>query len=66
MAHAATGKIVDIGYEGDRSLYRVAIENGPVMLVAQMNTARAQERAHRRGDAVWLGWSDDAGQPLEE
>src|SRR5690349_17670371 len=29
MAHAATGKIVDIGYEGDRSLYRVAIENGP-------------------------------------
>jgi ABC-type Fe3+/spermidine/putrescine transport system ATPase subunit len=66
MAHAATGKIVDIGYEGDRSLYRVAIENGPVMLVAQMNTARARETVLRRGDTVWLGWSDDAGQALEE
>jgi len=64
-AHAATGKIVDIAYEGDRSLYRVAIGNGPVMLVAQMNTERVRE-SHRRGDAVWLGWSDDAGQPLEE
>ena len=65
-AHAATGTVVDVSYEGDRSLYRVAIENGPVMLVSQMNTARAKETAHRRGDAVWLGWSDDAGQELEE
>jgi putrescine transport system ATP-binding protein len=65
-AHAATGKVVDIAYEGDRSLYRVAIENGPVMLVATMNIARAHGSAHRRGDTVWLGWSDDAGQVLEE
>jgi ABC-type Fe3+/spermidine/putrescine transport system ATPase subunit len=65
-AHAATGKVVDIAYEGDRSLYRVAIEHGPVMLVAQMNIARVRESSHRRGDTVWLGWSDDAGQVLEE
>jgi ABC-type Fe3+/spermidine/putrescine transport system ATPase subunit len=65
-AHAATGRIVDIAYEGDRSLYRVAIENGPIMLVAQMNTARVREGAHRRGDTVWLGWNDDAGQVLDE
>ena len=61
-AHAATGKIVDIAYEGDRSLYRVAIDNGPVMLVAQMNTARVREGGHHRGDTVWLGWSADAGR----
>jgi ABC-type Fe3+/spermidine/putrescine transport system ATPase subunit len=65
-AHAATGQVVDIAYEGDRSLYRVAIENGPVMLVAMMNVARAHGSAHRRGDTVWLGWSDDAGQALDE
>jgi putrescine transport system ATP-binding protein len=66
MAHVASGKVIDIAYEGDRSLYRVSIENGPVMLVAQMNIARARESAHRRGDTVWLGWSDDACQALEE
>jgi putrescine transport system ATP-binding protein len=65
-AHAATGKVVDIAYEGDRSLYRVAIDNGPLMLVAQMNTGRSRETGHRRGDTVWLGWSDDAGQVLDE
>jgi ABC-type Fe3+/spermidine/putrescine transport system ATPase subunit len=65
-AHAAAGKVVDIAYEGDRSLYRVAIENGPIMLVATMNVARAHGSAHRRGDTVWLGWSDDAGQVLDE
>ncbi len=65
-AHAATGRVVDIAYEGDRSLYRVAIDNGPVMLVATMNVARADANAHRRGDTVWLGWSDDAGQALDE
>jgi ABC-type Fe3+/spermidine/putrescine transport system ATPase subunit len=65
-AHAATGQVVDIAYEGDRSLYRVAIENGPVMLVATMNIARTHGTAHRRGDTVWLGWSDDAGQALDE
>ncbi|MBS0526935.1 MAG: ABC transporter ATP-binding protein [Proteobacteria bacterium] len=65
-AHVATGQVIDIAYEGDRSLYRVAIENGPVMLVAAMNVARAHGSAHRRGDTVWLGWSDDAGQVLDE
>src|SRR6187397_508809 len=49
-AHAATGKVVDIAYEGDRSLFRVAIENGPVMLVSTMNVARNREGAWRRGD----------------
>ena len=65
-AHAATGQVVDIAYEGDRSPHRVAIENGPVMLVATMNIARAHGAAPRPGDTVWLGWSDDAGQVLDE
>jgi ABC-type Fe3+/spermidine/putrescine transport system ATPase subunit len=64
-AHAANGTVIDIAYEGDRSLYRVAVENGPTMLVAVMNTARAAQGPVRRGERVWLGWADDAGQPLD-
>jgi putrescine transport system ATP-binding protein len=65
-AHAVVGKVVEVAYEGDRSLYRVQVDNGPMMQVATMNVARAQESAYRRGDSVWLGWADDAGQVLGE
>jgi len=65
-AHATNGTVIDIAYEGDRSLYRVAIENGPTMLVAVMNVARATGSPFRRGESVWLGWSDAAGQLLDE
>ena len=62
-----TGKVVEVAYEGDRSLYRVAVDNGPMMQVATMNVARATARARiARGDTVWLGWADDAGQVLDE
>jgi ABC-type Fe3+/spermidine/putrescine transport system ATPase subunit len=65
-AHAVAGTVVEVAYEGDRSLYRVAVDAGPLMQVAQMNVARGTESAFRRGDAVWLGWADDAGQVLHE
>ena len=65
-AHAVAGTVIEVGYEGDRSLYRVAVDNGALMQVATMNIARARESAYRRGDTVWLGWADDAGQVLHE
>ena len=40
-AHAVAGKVIEVAYEGDRSLYRVAVDNGPMMQVATMNVARA-------------------------
>jgi putrescine transport system ATP-binding protein len=64
VAHRVAGEIVDIAYEGGRSLYRVATESG-VLLVTSTNTAREGE-AFRRTQRVWLGWSDDAGQVLDE
>jgi putrescine transport system ATP-binding protein len=64
--HAIGGEIVDIAYEGDRSLYRVTVTGGPVMLVSRANTMRAHETAFRRGQHVWLGWNNDAGQLLDE
>jgi ABC-type Fe3+/spermidine/putrescine transport system ATPase subunit len=58
------GEIVDIAYEGGRSLYRVATETG-VLLVSSANVDRTGE-SFRRTQRVWLGWTDDAGQVLDE
>jgi len=64
--HAAAGKIVDIAYEGDRSLYRIATESYGTLLVSTANVTREREGAFRRDQSVWLGWSDDSGQMLDE
>jgi putrescine transport system ATP-binding protein len=65
-AHAVGGRIVDIAYEGDRSLYRVATQGSGTMLVSTTNVARTREGAFRREQSVWLGWNDDSGQMLDE
>ena len=39
-AHAVAGQIVDVAYEGDRSLYRVATDDDRVLLVSTANVAR--------------------------
>jgi ABC-type Fe3+/spermidine/putrescine transport system ATPase subunit len=62
--HRLAGKIVDIAYEGDRSLYRVATESGE-LLVSSTNVARHGD-IFRRSQRIWLGWADDAGQLLDE
>jgi putrescine transport system ATP-binding protein len=64
--HAEQGRIVDIAYEGDRSLYRVALGDGSVLLVSTANVARHPREPWPRGQEVWLGWAADAGQRLEE
>jgi ABC-type Fe3+/spermidine/putrescine transport system ATPase subunit len=65
-AQAIFGEVMDIAYEGDRSLYRIAVKDGAAMLVSRANTARSREEAFRRGQSVWLGWDNDAGQVLRE
>jgi ABC-type Fe3+/spermidine/putrescine transport system ATPase subunit len=66
MAHALSGRIVDVGYQGDRSLYRVAVDGGRILIVSSANVVRTAEGPFRRGQDVWLGWAADAGQPLDE
>ena len=63
--HAVQGRIVDIAYEGDRSLYRVATDGGRVMMVTTANVVHTREGAFRRGQSVWLGWAANAGHLLE-
>ena len=62
---AEQGRIVDIAYEGDRSLYRVALVDDRVLVVSTANVLRKID-GFRRGQEVWLGWAQDAGQRLEE
>ncbi len=64
-AHTAAGRIVDIAYEGGRSLYRVALDDGHVMMVATANIGRIPDESFRRGESVWLGWAEDAGHLLD-
>ena len=64
--HAAQGRIVDVAYEGDRSLYRVGLSDGSVLLVSTANVAREPREPWPRGREVWLGWAADAGQRVEE
>jgi putrescine transport system ATP-binding protein len=65
-SHVEQGTIVDIAYEGDRSLYRVETRGRGVLRVSTANVDRAHHGSFRRGDEVWLGWTDESGQPLED
>ena len=61
-----SGRVVDIAYEGGRSLYRVATERYGTVLVSAANVTRTQDGAFQRGTDVWLGWDDSAAQVLDE
>ncbi|WP_422029309.1 ABC transporter ATP-binding protein [Reyranella sp.] len=65
LPQTVTGRIADVAYEGDRSLHHVETEAHGTMTVSTTNTSRAAGDAFARGQPVWLGWSDEAGQRLE-
>ena len=63
---AVEGRVAEVAYEGDRTLYHVALPDQRVLQVAALNTDHSARPAWARGAAVWLGWSDAAAQRLEE
>ncbi|WP_020694831.1 ATP-binding cassette domain-containing protein [Reyranella massiliensis] len=65
-ANTVAGKILDIAYEGDRSLYRIVTEGKGTMVVSTTNIDRMQPASFARGQEVWLGWSADAGHRVSE
>ena len=65
-ANTVAGRILDIAYEGDRSLYRIVTEGKVTMVVSTTNIDRMQPASFARGQEVWLGWSDDAGHRVSE
>jgi putrescine transport system ATP-binding protein len=55
------GKVLDVGFLGDISVYKVRVGSA-TMTVTAPNTSRV--RGISVGDAVWVSWRPDAGLVL--
>ncbi len=58
--NAASGHVVDIGYLGDSSIYKIRLKNGATMKAAAGNPARFVKRPIVEGDAVWLSFAPES------
>jgi putrescine transport system ATP-binding protein len=63
-ANRVSGEVLDIGYLGDVSTYKVRLGNGTLMQAAAANVTRNIERPIDWHDRVWLSWAPDAGVVL--
>jgi putrescine transport system ATP-binding protein len=59
--NALSGKVIDIGYLGDISVYHVRLPNGAMVKATLTNRTRMVERPITWEDNVWLTWAPDAG-----
>ncbi|HMB48508.1 MAG TPA: ABC transporter ATP-binding protein, partial [Afifellaceae bacterium] len=59
------GKIWDIGYLGDMTVYHVKLHDGAMVRASQLNRTRELDNPLGWDDAVRLSWSDDAGILLD-
>jgi putrescine transport system ATP-binding protein len=64
--NAVTGTVVDIGYLGNSSIYKVRLDSGFVMKAAAPNLTRHLEREIGWDERVWLSWPSDAGVVLTQ
>jgi putrescine transport system ATP-binding protein len=62
--NAIEGKVWDIGYLGDTSIYHVRLPSGSNMRAAVANTSRVVERPISWEDTVWLTWGAESGLVL--
>jgi putrescine transport system ATP-binding protein len=63
--NCVAGRVADIGYLGDVSIYKVRLDDGPVVKAATANVTRMIERPIAWNDRVWLTWTPEAGVLLE-
>ena len=59
------GRVHDIAYLGDVSLYRVALDDGSMMTVSVANASRLA-RAATWEDQVWISWTPEAAVVLTQ
>ncbi len=62
--NTVAGKVWDIGYLGDVSIYHVRLKTGAIVKATVTNRTRLVERPITWEDDVWLSWSRDAGVVL--
>jgi putrescine transport system ATP-binding protein len=65
-ANSVSGKVHDIGYLGDVSVYRVRLDSGHDLKATVANRTRLIERPIGWGDRVWLSWAPEAGVVLTQ
>jgi putrescine transport system ATP-binding protein len=58
------GRVVEIAYLGNVSVYKVRLDNGFIMKAQLPNLTRMVERPIGTNDRVWLSWAPDAGVVL--
>ena len=54
--NCVAGTIIDVGYLGDTSIYKMRLRSGAVMKAAIANVGDRALRAPAFGDEVWLLW----------
>jgi putrescine transport system ATP-binding protein len=54
------GKVEEMSYFGDTTVYRVKLASGKILAVSVANTERQRENAPTWGDVVWAHWSPQA------
>lgn len=62
--NALAGRVTEIGYRGDKSVYKIALDSGALIKAAAANVARGDADAIGLGDAVFLSWPPEAGVVL--
>jgi putrescine transport system ATP-binding protein len=62
--NCVAGRIAEIAYLGNVSIYKVRLDNGFIMQAQLPNLTRVVERPIGTNDRVWLSWTPDAGVVL--
>jgi putrescine transport system ATP-binding protein len=62
--NCVAGRVAEIAYLGNLSIYKVRLDNGFVLKAQLPNLTRVIERPIATDDRVWLSWTPDAGVVL--
>jgi putrescine transport system ATP-binding protein len=62
--NCAVGRVENIAYLGDLSVYKVRLDTGLVLKATVANVTRLVERPIDWDDRVWLTWAPDAAMVL--
>jgi putrescine transport system ATP-binding protein len=62
--NCVSGRVHDIAYLGDISLYKIKLDDGSLTTASLANASRQIDRQIGWGDEVWLTWTPEAGVVL--
>jgi len=62
--NSVAGKVVDIGYLGDTSIYKVRVSDGSLVKAAVVNVGGRAEQPVAVDQEVWLSWPAESGIAL--